>query len=444
MAAASAALAAGAPCAASAKRGVEAALAVGRQQGMPAERLEELVMELAAKVVIDDLLMSSKPAEAVAAEAAKASDEAGAAAGAPMWKRAMKAAEAASNGVMQAWAQNPDALTEEVVNVVTKATSNASGTQLQDLLSRIENFTSLDSPIQAESKVTEDATSEESISSDDDDDAQPKEKSKAKPKAKPEAKLQARPEALAAPTLAADSSRLRTSPLSDRDDRHHERIEQLQRGPRAVDASRGSDEPDLMWPRTGRPKSLARAADQDIKLTEATSEETIAVPSSPVRESPYEPAWKRKDLHKELEEISEIEAHAIAIRQSLQDLKDEYEGADVDAEAAALMLELKGSSAASSGPKERASARHSSSLGDHEAIALLAELHGGRLPEKQTLVVAQERTRRILLKGHGTWSRTLEDVVSCFHGLEDAGTAMKHEAKYESMGTHMRAGSPCF
>ena len=38
-----------------------------------------------------------------------------------MWKRAMKAAEAASNGVMQAWAQNPDALTEEVVNVVTKA-----------------------------------------------------------------------------------------------------------------------------------------------------------------------------------------------------------------------------------------------------------------------------------------------------------------------------------
>ena len=33
MAAASAALAAGAPCAASAKRGVEAALAVGRQQG---------------------------------------------------------------------------------------------------------------------------------------------------------------------------------------------------------------------------------------------------------------------------------------------------------------------------------------------------------------------------------------------------------------------------
>lgn len=29
-------------------------------------------MELAAKVVIDDLLMSSKPAEAVAAEAAKA------------------------------------------------------------------------------------------------------------------------------------------------------------------------------------------------------------------------------------------------------------------------------------------------------------------------------------------------------------------------------------
>ncbi|CAK9002459.1 Uncharacterized protein SCF082_LOCUS7349 [Durusdinium trenchii] len=391
-------------------------------------------MELAAKVVIDDLLMSSKPAEAVAAEAAKASDEAGAAAGAPMWKRAMKAAEAASNGVMQAWAQNPDALTEEVVNVVTKATSNASGTQLQDLLSRIESgvaaarrrldresgaagdrevsavrvdpgpevriktdqkgfakaaaqgsqgvdFTSLDSPIQAESKVTEDATSEESISSDDDDDAQPKEKSKAKPKAKPEAKLQARPEALAAPTLAADSSRLRTSPLSDRDDRHHERIEQLQRGPRAVDASRGSDEPDLMWPRTGRPKSLARAADQDIKLTEATSEETIAVPSSPVRESPYEPAWKRKDLHKELEEISEIEAHAIAIRQSLQDLKDEYEGADVDAEAAALMLELKGSSAASSGPKERASARHSSSLGDHEAIALLAELHGGRLPE---------------------------------------------------------------
>ena len=54
-------------------------------------------------------------------------------------------------------------------------------------------------------QVTEDATSEESISSDDDDDAQPKEKSKAKPKAKPEAKLQARPEALAAPTLAAAS-----------------------------------------------------------------------------------------------------------------------------------------------------------------------------------------------------------------------------------------------
>ena len=56
----------------------------------------------------------------------------------------------------------------------------------------------------------------------------------------------------------------------------------------------------------------------------------------------HKPAWMRKDLDKELQEIQAIEANAVAIRKGLQSLKEDNEGADVDAEAAALMLELKG------------------------------------------------------------------------------------------------------
>ena len=38
---------------------------------------------------------------------------------------------------------------------------------------------------------------------------------------------------------------------------------------------------------------------------------------STVEEETYQPAWKRKNLEKELEEISAIEATAIAIRQGV-------------------------------------------------------------------------------------------------------------------------------
>eukprot|EP00435_Cladocopium_sp_Y103_P057031 s1573_g19.t1 len=95
------------------------------------------------------------------------------------------------------------------------------------------------------------------------------------------------------------------------------------------------------------------------------------LPEQPLESMPeeetHQPAWKRKNLEKELEEISAIEATAIAIRQGLQDLQEEKDTCDVDADAAALMLELRGGRSAKT-------ARRSSSVGDHEAMALLAEL----------------------------------------------------------------------
>ena len=56
----------------------------------------------------------------------------------------------------------------------------------------------------------------------------------------------------------------------------------------------------------------------------------------------HKPAWQRKDLDKELEEIGAIEEAAIRIRRDLQNLTEESERAQVDAEAAALMLDLQG------------------------------------------------------------------------------------------------------
>lgn len=80
----------------------------------------------------------------------------------------------------------------------------------------------------------------------------------------------------------------------------------------------------------------------------------------------HRPAWQR-NLIKEFEEVDAIEAAAIRIRRDLQNLNEETERAEVDAEAAALMLDLRGSTA---------TGRRSSTSGDLEAIALLAELHG--------------------------------------------------------------------
>eukprot|EP00439_Symbiodinium_sp_Y106_P013486 s2905_g1.t4 len=75
----------------------------------------------------------------------------------------------------------------------------------------------------------------------------------------------------------------------------------------------------------------------------------------------HRPAWQR-NLIKEFEEVDAIEAAAIRIRRDLQNLNEETERADVDAEAAALMLDLRGSTA---------TGRRSST----------AELHGDVLPE---------------------------------------------------------------
>ena len=58
----------------------------------------------------------------------------------------------------------------------------------------------------------------------------------------------------------------------------------------------------------------------------------------------HRPAWQR-NLIKEFEEVDAIEAAAIRIRRDLQNLNEETERADVDAEAAALMLDLRGKGA---------------------------------------------------------------------------------------------------
>ena len=59
----------------------------------------------------------------------------------------------------------------------------------------------------------------------------------------------------------------------------------------------------------------------------------------------HRPAWQR-NLIKEFEEVDAIEAAAIRIRRDLQNLNEETERAEVDAEAAALMLDLRGKGAA--------------------------------------------------------------------------------------------------
>ena len=56
----------------------------------------------------------------------------------------------------------------------------------------------------------------------------------------------------------------------------------------------------------------------------------------------HKPAWQRADLAKELQEIGDIEAAAIRIRRGLQNMHEESEGAEVDVDAAALMMELRG------------------------------------------------------------------------------------------------------
>ncbi|CAJ1337799.1 unnamed protein product, partial [Effrenium voratum] len=141
-------------------------------------------------------------------------------------------------------------------------------------------------------------------------------------------------------------------------------------GIRAVEAARASYEPDLSWAEPSK-RSPRRHSESERKFgSESGGEQDEEDPMT------HKPAWMRKDLDKELQEIQAIEANAVAIRKGLQSLKEDNEGADVDAEAAALMLELKGRM-----PQPGQAARHSSGgLGDNEAIALLAELHGGQLP----------------------------------------------------------------
>ena len=58
-----------------------------------------------------------------------------------------------------------------------------------------------------------------------------------------------------------------------------------------------------------------RSLPGDVDLPE--EKEVSAVP-----EESYQPAWKRTNLEKELEEISAIEATAIAIRQGAARVKD--------------------------------------------------------------------------------------------------------------------------
>lgn len=127
---------------------------------------------------------------------------------------------------------------------------------------------------------------------------------------------------------------------------------------KAVEAWAAEDEPELKS--DGR-RARARSLPRDDVVPEEPEVSTV-------EEETYQPAWKRKNLEKELEEISAIEATAIAIRQGLQDLQEEKDTCDVDADAAALMLELRG------GRSTKTAARRSSSVGDHEAMALLAEL----------------------------------------------------------------------
>lgn len=132
---------------------------------------------------------------------------------------------------------------------------------------------------------------------------------------------------------------------------------------KAVEAWAAEDEPELKSDgrraRARSPGSPFRSLPRDDVSPEEPEVSTV--------EETYQPAWKRKNLEKELEEISAIEATAIAIRQGLQDLQEEKDTCDVDADAAALMLELRG------GRSTKTAARRSSSV-DHEAMALLAEL----------------------------------------------------------------------
>ncbi|CAE7214283.1 unnamed protein product, partial [Symbiodinium pilosum] len=87
------------------------------------------------------------------------------------------------------------------------------------------------------------------------------------------------------------------------------------------------------------------------------------------------PSWMKveakQDLDKELREIGDIEAVALRIRRGLQNMHEESQSTEVDVEAAALMMELRGTSS---------TGRRSSTAADLEAMALLAELHGDATP----------------------------------------------------------------
>ncbi|CAE7945848.1 unnamed protein product, partial [Symbiodinium sp. KB8] len=127
---------------------------------------------------------------------------------------------------------------------------------------------------------------------------------------------------------------------------------------RAVEAAPAEDEPSLASsPLEPRRKSKGSGRqDGQQQCRDGSDDDSEA----------HRPAWQR-NLIKEFEEVDAIEAAAIRIRRDLQNLNEETERAEVDAEAAALMLDLRGSTA---------TGRRSSTSGDLEAIALLAELHG--------------------------------------------------------------------
>ena len=77
------------------------------------------------------------------------------------------------------------------------------------------------------------------------------------------------------------------------------------------------------------PSPLNRSPDDRMKNSEVQQTAHPNVEDVEVEESGYQPAWKRKHLQKELEEIDAIEATAIAIRQGEWEWGGWSKGVDV-------------------------------------------------------------------------------------------------------------------